>query len=244
MSLPQQARPDGVQRVSDALQKYGHPHPPVMLAQAARTAREAAQALGVQLGQIAKSIIFRRLQDAAAVLVVASGDRRVDQKKVEAEVGALGRADAAFVKAATGFSIGGVAPLGHLQPVLTLVDEDLFRFDVVWAAAGHPHAVFQLAPADLCDMLQVLPSDVAAAPLDDMSPTARKLLSDRAASVLASASAGMSPCSGVCRMDEPSGLCLGCLRTLGEIVGWAQSPAESKMAVWHNIGERLQGVRT
>lgn len=145
--------PEGVQRVARALQDKGHPHAPVMLDDAARTAQQAADALGIQLGQIAKSIIFKRKPDAAAVLVITSGDRRVDEKKVQALVCAdgqkLGRADAEFVKAATGFSIGGVSPVGHAVPPVTLIDRDLLRFDEIWAAAGHPHGVFKLQPDDL-----------------------------------------------------------------------------------------------
>jgi prolyl-tRNA editing enzyme YbaK/EbsC (Cys-tRNA(Pro) deacylase) len=141
--------PEGVQRVARVLQDHGHPHAPVMLDDAARTAQQAADALGIQVGQIAKSIIFRRKGDDAAVLVVTSGDRRVDEKKVDALVGKTGRADAAFVKARTGYSIGGVAPVGHAQPPVTLIDRELFRFDEIWAAAGHPHGVFKRRPHDL-----------------------------------------------------------------------------------------------
>lgn len=147
------ALPEGVQRVARVLQDKGHPHAPVMLDGAARTAQQAADALGIQLGQIAKSIIFKRKPDAAAVLVITSGDRRVDEKKVQALVCAdgqkLGRADAEFVKSATGFSIGGVSPVGHAVPPVTLIDRDLLRFDEIWAAAGHPHGVFKLQPDDL-----------------------------------------------------------------------------------------------
>lgn len=143
------ALPDGVQRVAAALQEKGHPHAPRMLDNSARTAQEAADALGIAVGQIAKSIIFRRKSDDAAVLVVTSGDRRVDEKKVEAHVGKVGRADADFVKSRTGFSIGGVSPVAHATPPVTLIDQDLLRFDVVWAAAGHPHSVFPLHPSDL-----------------------------------------------------------------------------------------------
>ncbi len=146
---PLDALPPGVQRVAQVLQALGHPHGPHMLDDAARTAQQAADALGVQLGQIAKSIIFRRKQDDAAVLVITSGDRRVDEKKVAALVGKIGRADAEFVKERTGFSIGGVSPVAHATPPVTLIDRDLLRFDVVWAAAGHPHGVFPLHPADL-----------------------------------------------------------------------------------------------
>jgi prolyl-tRNA editing enzyme YbaK/EbsC (Cys-tRNA(Pro) deacylase) len=143
------AMPEGVQRVAKVLQAAHHPYTPLMLDGAARTAQEAADGLGVQLGQIAKSVIFKRKEDSVAVLVVTSGDRRVDEKKVSALVGKVGRADADFVKAQTGFTIGGVSPVAHLNPPVTLLDQELWRFEVVWAAAGHPHGVFQLQPEDL-----------------------------------------------------------------------------------------------
>ena len=143
------AMPEGVQRVARALQALGHPHAPVLLDDAARTAQQAADALGIAVGQIAKSIIFRRKSDDAAVLVITSGDRRVDEKKVDALVGKTGRADAQFVKSRTGYSIGGVSPVAHAQPPVTLIDRELFRFDEIWAAAGHPHGVFKLKPQDL-----------------------------------------------------------------------------------------------
>ncbi|HKB54743.1 MAG TPA: YbaK/EbsC family protein [Ramlibacter sp.] len=141
--------PDGVQRVVRVLREQGHPHLPVMLSEAARTAQQAADALGVHVGQIAKSIVFRRKSDDAAVLVITSGDRRVDEKKVDALVGKTGRADAQFVKSRTGYSIGGVSPVGHAQAPVTLIDRELFRFPEIWAAAGHPHGVFKLQPHDL-----------------------------------------------------------------------------------------------
>ena len=158
------AMPEGMQRVARALQQRGHPHAPVMLSDAARTAQQAADALGVAVGQIAKSIIFRRKADDAAVLVIASGDRRVDEKKVDALVGKTGRADAEFVKARTGFSIGGVSPLAHAQPPVTLIDRELFRFDEIWAAAGHPHGVFKLRPQDLERLTGAPVADVTQAP--------------------------------------------------------------------------------
>lgn len=142
-------RPEGFQRVARTLAELGHPHAPVFLETTARTAQEAAEALSVTVGQIAKSIIFRRKADDRAVLVVTSGDKRVDEKKVAALVGAVGRADADFVKARTGFTIGGVSPVGHIEPPVTLIDRELFRFDVIWAAAGHPNGVFPLSPKDL-----------------------------------------------------------------------------------------------
>jgi prolyl-tRNA editing enzyme YbaK/EbsC (Cys-tRNA(Pro) deacylase) len=141
--------PDGVQRVALFLQNSGHTQLPRMLNDAARTAQQAADALGVELEQIAKSIIFRRKSDDRAVLVITSGDKRVDEAKVQALVceggTKLGRADADFVKLKTGFAIGGVAPIAHLNESVTLMDSELFRFETVWAAAGHPNAVFEIS---------------------------------------------------------------------------------------------------
>jgi prolyl-tRNA editing enzyme YbaK/EbsC (Cys-tRNA(Pro) deacylase) len=126
----------------------------------ARTSQEAADALGVTVGQIAKSVIFKRRTDDMAVLVVTSGDRRVDEQRVAAHTGPLGRADADFVKARTGFSIGGVAPLAHATPTLTLIDRELFRFGEIWAAAGHPNGVFCLSPDDLVRLTGAPVADV------------------------------------------------------------------------------------
>ena len=163
MSDDLQDRPEGFRRVTAWLAAQGHPHAPVFLDVAARTAQEAADALGIALGQIAKSVIFRRRADEAVVLVVTSGDRRVDEKKVAAQVGALGRADAEFVKARTGFTIGGVSPLAHLGTPVTLIDRELFRFDEIWAAAGHPNGVFKLSPAQLEALTGAPVADVAQA---------------------------------------------------------------------------------
>lgn len=160
-------RPEGFQRVAAELRRLGHAELPRWLEVAARTSQEAADALGVQVGQIAKSVIFRRAEDDAVVLVVAAGDQRVDERKVAAIVGALKRADAAFVKEGTGFSIGGVAPLAHATPSgreqVTLIDETLFRFEVVWAAAGHPNGVFPIRPDDLYRYTGAPVADVAQA---------------------------------------------------------------------------------
>ena len=157
--------PEGVQRVAQVLLAKGHPHAPHMLDDAARTAQQAADALGIQLGQIAKSIIFKRKPDAVAVLVITSGDRRVDEAKVQALVCGqgqkLGRADAEFVKTATGFSIGGVSPVGHAVAPVTLIDRDLLRFGEIWAAAGHPQGVFRLHPDDLVHLTGAPMADVA-----------------------------------------------------------------------------------
>ena len=155
-----QARPEGFVRVSQALAERGHAHAPLWLEVPARTSQEAADALGVQVGQIAKSVIFRRKGDDSAVLVVTSGDRRVDEKRVAAVTGALGRADADFVKQRTGFSIGGVAPLAHSTPSVTLIDRELFRFSEIWAAAGHPNGVFRLSPDELVRLTGAPVADV------------------------------------------------------------------------------------
>jgi prolyl-tRNA editing enzyme YbaK/EbsC (Cys-tRNA(Pro) deacylase) len=168
-NMSEKTLPEGVLRVAAELLRLGHPHTPLMLDDAARTAQQAADALGVGLGQIAKSIVFRRMPDGVAVLVVTSGDKRVDEKKVQAlvcgEGQKLGRADADFVKASTGFSIGGVSPLAHVgthsSPPVLLVDRELFRFEVIWAAAGHPHGVFRLAPQDLGALTGAPVADVA-----------------------------------------------------------------------------------
>ncbi len=167
------ALPEAVQRVAAVLQAQGHADMPVMLASAARTAQQAADALGVELGQIAKSIIFRRsavagpADDDVAVLVITAGDRRVDEAKVQALVCApgtrLGKADAEFVKSRTGFAIGGVSPLAHAMPPVTLIDNSLLRFDAIWAAAGHPHSVFRLQPQDLVRYTAAPLADVAQA---------------------------------------------------------------------------------
>jgi prolyl-tRNA editing enzyme YbaK/EbsC (Cys-tRNA(Pro) deacylase) len=156
------ARPAAFLRVTEALAEAGHPETPRWLEVAARTAAEAADALGVEVGQIAKSVIFRRLADDRAVLVVTSGDRRVDEAKVAARVGAVGRADASFVKTSTGFTIGGVAPVAHALPPVTLIDRELFRFEVVWAAAGHANGVFPATPAQLVAL--------TGAPVEDVTP--------------------------------------------------------------------------
>jgi prolyl-tRNA editing enzyme YbaK/EbsC (Cys-tRNA(Pro) deacylase) len=159
-------RPEGFQRVTRVLAERGHHDAPRWLAVSARTCAEAADALGVQVGQIAKSVVFRRRADGAAVLVVAAGDKRVDEHKVAAQVGPIGRADAAFVKAQTGFSIGGVSPVAHLQQPVLLIDRELFRFGEVWAAAGHPNGVFRASPDQLVALTGAPVVDVAAEPAD------------------------------------------------------------------------------
>jgi prolyl-tRNA editing enzyme YbaK/EbsC (Cys-tRNA(Pro) deacylase) len=149
------------QRVQHALDARGLGHQVVEFAQTTRTSAEAAAAVGCTVAQIAKSIVFRSA-GGAPVLVIASGPNRVDESKVAALLGeAIGKADAEFVRAATGFVIGGVPPLGHAVPIRTLIDQDLLAFETIWAAAGTPNAVFRLTPQALVTMTGGTPADVA-----------------------------------------------------------------------------------
>lgn len=238
--------PEGVQRVAAALLEKNHPYAPLMLDGAARTAQQAADALGVALGQIAKSIIFKRVEDGAAVLVITSGDRRVDEAKVAALVGPLGRANAAFVKERTGFSIGGVSPVAHATPCVMLIDSALFRFDAVWAAAGHPHGVFKLHPQHLVHLTGAPVADVVETPesqdiLDvQVRQNAIKMLAFRALSISATTESVPSPCVSVCRMETDSGLCEGCFRTIEEIRDWGRSDDTAKRLLWGEIRTRLE----
>lgn len=240
--------PEGVQRVAKLLQLKEHPHAPVMLSDAARTAQQAAEALGVGVGQIAKSIVFRRKSDDAAVLVVTSGDQRVDEKKLEALVcpdgKRLGRADAEFVKTKTGFSIGGVSPLAHASVVVMLIDQSLLRFDEIWAAAGHPNAVFKLAPIDLEWLTGAPVVDVAVNPVNTKltQQDAMTLVAARARNMGANGQL-LSPCISVCSMSAVSGLCEGCFRTRDEIAAWGNSDDSAKRATWARIEQRIAGVQ-
>lgn len=115
-----------------------------------RTSAEAAAAIGCSVAEIAKSVVFRGATSGQAIVVVTSGDNRVSEAKVAVLLGEpLARADADFVRAATGYVIGGVAPIGHAQPARLLLDEDLRRFARIWAAAGTPFSVFPLTPEEL-----------------------------------------------------------------------------------------------
>jgi prolyl-tRNA editing enzyme YbaK/EbsC (Cys-tRNA(Pro) deacylase) len=118
-----------------------------------RTAADAAAAIGCEVAQIAKSLIFRGANSGGAVLIIASGVDRVDEKKAALAAGEpIVRADADFVREATGFAIGGVPPVGHKTKPVVLIEESLMQFDEIWAAAGTPNAVFRLMPADLVEL--------------------------------------------------------------------------------------------
>ena len=242
------ALPEGVQKVASLLQAKEHPHAPVMLDAAARTAQQAADALGVGVGQIAKSIVFRRRTDDAAVLVVTAGDQRVNEKKLEALVcpdgQRLGRADAEFVKAKTDFSIGGVSPLAHATPVVLLIDQSLFRFDRIWAAAGHPNAVFQLTPADLEWLTGAPVVDVAVNPLEGkLAQRDAITLVAKRAKIMAVTAEITSPCISVCRMDMATALCEGCFRSRDEIAAWGSAGDAAKLATWARIEERMAALQ-
>jgi prolyl-tRNA editing enzyme YbaK/EbsC (Cys-tRNA(Pro) deacylase) len=147
MTLPLSA---SAQKVQAALAARGFALPVVELPQSTRTSAEAAAAVGCSVGQIAKSLIFRAAKSDRPVLVLTSGANRVSESAVAALVGEpLAKADADYVRARTGFVIGGVPPVGHSEPIITFVDEDLLQFTEIWAAAGTPNAVFRLTPEEL-----------------------------------------------------------------------------------------------
>lgn len=138
------------QKVQDALEALEVSLKVIELPGSTRTAVEAAQAIGVQVGQIVKSLVFKGKRTQHPILVIASGANRVKEKKIEALINEpLGKADADFVREQTGFAIGGVPPVGHTQPIQTFIDRDLLQYDEIWAAAGTPHAVFRLTPDEL-----------------------------------------------------------------------------------------------
>lgn len=142
--------PASSQRVQDALTAAGTDARVIELPVAARTSQQAADALGIEVGQIAKSLIFRAVPSGRAVLVIAAGDRRVDEARISALLGeSIERATPEFVREHSSFAIGGVAPLAHARSMTTFVDASLRRFGVVWAAGGTPHCVFPIAPAEL-----------------------------------------------------------------------------------------------
>ena len=142
--------PVSAQRVQDALAALGLTARVNELSVAARTSQQAADALGVAVGQIAKSLVFRAATSGRAVLVIAAGDQRVSEAKIAQHLGEpIERATPDFVRECSGFAIGGVAPVAHARAMVTFVDASLRRFDVVWAAGGTPHCVFPIAPEDL-----------------------------------------------------------------------------------------------
>lgn len=144
---------ESAQMVQDVILQSGYNNQVIELPQSARTAQEAADALNCKVAQIAKSIIFRLVENNQPLLVIASGVNRVNEQQIELLLNQkLGKADAEFVREHTGFVIGGVSPIGHKNTILTFIDEDLFQYEEIWAAAGHPKAIFQLTPNELLEM--------------------------------------------------------------------------------------------
>lgn len=138
------------QAVQDALAASGLECRVVELPASTRTAKEAAQAIGCSVAQIAKTIVFKTSQTQRAVLIIASGVNRVNEDAVVSSLGEpIEKASADFVREATGYAIGGVPPCGHPRPLTTFVDRDLLALDALWAAAGTPNAVFRIEPGDL-----------------------------------------------------------------------------------------------
>ncbi|MEN1987700.1 YbaK/EbsC family protein [Paenibacillus hubeiensis] len=144
---------DSAQQVQNKLIELGYANKVIELPDSTRTAQEAADTIGCEVAHIAKSIIFRLKNNDKPLLVIASGVNRINEKQINTHLNDnLGKADAEFVRKHTGFVIGGVPPLGHKESIITLIDEDLLQFREIWAAAGHPRAVFQLTPEELVQM--------------------------------------------------------------------------------------------
>ena len=138
------------QKIQDTLHSLGYNYTVIEHAESTRTAQEAADRAGCELGQIVKSLIFKGKESGKPILVLTSGANRVDEKRIrEYAAEGIGKADADFVRAVTGFAIGGVPPVGHLQKMETYLDEDFLQYRTIWAAAGTPNAIFELKTEDL-----------------------------------------------------------------------------------------------
>jgi prolyl-tRNA editing enzyme YbaK/EbsC (Cys-tRNA(Pro) deacylase) len=141
------------QKIQDQIKSLGYDYTVIEHVESTRTAQEAAERAGCELGQIVKSLIFKGKESGKPILVLTSGANRVDEKRISEYAGeAIGRADADFVRAVTGFAIGGVPPFGHLQKLETYFDEDFLQYKSIWAAAGTPNAIFEVKTSDLQEM--------------------------------------------------------------------------------------------
>ena len=141
------------QKIQDQLKSLGYEYTVTEHTESTRTAQEAADRAGCELGQIVKSLIFKGKESGKPILVLTSGANRVDEKRISEYAGeAIGRAEAEFVRAVTGFAIGGVPPIGHTQKMETYLDEDFLQYETIWAAAGTPNAIFELKTTDLQSM--------------------------------------------------------------------------------------------
>lgn len=143
------------QKIQSVLDKFGLELKVIELTESTRTSKDAAGAIGCEIAQIAKSLIFKGEGTQKPVLVIASGANRVDEKKIQGYMGEeIEKAEAAFVLEHTGFVIGGVPPIGHLTSIKTFIDECLLKYPEIWSAAGTPHTVFKLTPDDLLKITQ------------------------------------------------------------------------------------------
>ena len=141
------------QKIQDQLTSLGYDYTVIEHADSTRTAQEAADRAGCELGQIVKSLIFKGKDSGKPILVLTSGANRVDEKRISEYAGeTISRADADFVRTVTGFAIGGVPPVGHSQKMETYLDEDFLQYGTIWAAAGTPNAIFELKTEDLQKM--------------------------------------------------------------------------------------------
>jgi prolyl-tRNA editing enzyme YbaK/EbsC (Cys-tRNA(Pro) deacylase) len=143
------------EKIQSVLNKFGYELNVLELFGSTRTSQEAADTIGCSVGQIAKSLIFKGKVSNKPILIIASGANRVNEKVIKKYVGEkIQRSDADFVLKETGFAIGGIPPIGHKDNITTLIDEDLTKYEEIWAAAGTPHAVFKLTPQILKDITQ------------------------------------------------------------------------------------------
>lgn len=141
------------QKIQNLLHELGFVYIVIEHAESTRTAQEAADRAGCELGQIVKSLIFKGKDSGKPILVLTSGPNRVNEKRISEYAGEpIGKADADFVRSVTGFAIGGVPPLGHVEPMETYLDEDFLQYQTIWAAAGTPNAIFELKTEDLQKM--------------------------------------------------------------------------------------------
>jgi prolyl-tRNA editing enzyme YbaK/EbsC (Cys-tRNA(Pro) deacylase) len=141
------------QKIQDQLKARGYDYTVIEHTESTRTAQEAADRAGCELGQIVKSLIFQGRDSGKPILVLTSGANRVDEKRISEYAGEpIRRADADFVRAVTGFAIGGIPPVGHFQTLETYIDEDFLQYPTIWAAAGTPNAIFELQTGDLQKM--------------------------------------------------------------------------------------------
>jgi len=141
------------QKIQELLNSLGYAYTVVEHTESTRTAQEAADRAGCELGQIVKSLIFKGQESGKAILVLTSGANRVNEKRIREYAGEkIGKANADFVRAVTGYAIGGVPPVGHIQQMETYIDEDFLQYETIWAAAGTPNAIFELKTGDLQKM--------------------------------------------------------------------------------------------